>query len=274
MLPVSEAWHQIADSATAATWEALRDQTAPAAFTAAVADLLVASVDLLRPVVDVGAGSGQLAAAMAARGAPVVTLDLSVPMLRRVPAGLARAAADVTCLPVRTAAAGAVLAAHVLHVVPRWEAAVAELDRVAGSEGVVLVQAAPSSGTLASGAQLRAVFRDHLPARALTGNGVAEDPGLLDAAFSALGRTATDLPEVRVARQETPRGLLRWLQGNLWTWPGPSTEHERAVAAGAALAWAAAEGIDLDEPFHTASVNRWRSYARTPKPPRSEGASG
>ena len=268
-----DASHQIADAATAATWEALRDQTAPAAFTAAVADLLAASVDLLRPVVDVGTGSGHLSSALAARGARVVALDLSVPMLRRVPVGLARGAADVTCLPIRTAAAGAGLAAHVLHVVPRWRAAVAELDRVAGPEGVVLVQAGASSGTLGSAAQLRAVFRDHLPPRALVGNEMAEDPGLIDAAFAALGRTATDLPEVRVARQETPRGVLRWLRGNLWTWPGPSTDVERAAAAEAALAWASAQGIDLDEPFETASVNRWRSYARTPGRRTHRGAS-
>ncbi|CAA9267614.1 MAG: hypothetical protein AVDCRST_MAG76-3169 [uncultured Acidimicrobiales bacterium] len=274
MLAVPEPSHQVADPATAATWEALRNQTAPAAFTAAVAELLVASVDLRRPVVDVGAGSGHLASAMAVRGARVVALDLSLPMLRRVPDALARAAADVTCLPVRPAAAGAVLAAHVLHVVPRWQAAVAELDRVAGPEGVVLVQAGASSGTLGSSAELRAVFREHLPPRALVGNEVADDPGAIDAAFAALGRAATDLPEVRVPRQETPRGVLRWLQGNLWTWPGPSTDAERAAAAGAALAWASAQGIDLDEPFETASVNRWRAYARTGGGQKSKGLAG
>ena len=255
-------FHPPADPVAAATWEALRDQTAPAGFTAAVADLLAATIDLERPVVDVGVGAGQLAGALADRGALVVGVDLSLPMLRRVRADLARVAADATRLPLRSGAAGAVLAAHVLHVVPDWRAAVAELDRVAGRDGLVLVQAGPSSGILAASKELRAVFRDHLPARAHVGNEVADDPGALDGAFAELGRTAADLPQVRRPRQETGRGVLRWLQGNAWTWPGPTTEEERAAAAEATAAWAAGQGLDLDQPFETESINTWRSYRR------------
>ena len=262
MEPSSERPHPAADAATAATWTALRHHTAPPAFTVAVAELLARHVDLLRPVLDVGAGSGHLVAALAARGAHVVTLDLSVPMLERVPVGLRRVAGDATALPVRSGGAGAVLAAHVLHVVPDWEGAVAELHRVAGPGGVVLVQAFPSTGATGPGAPLRSVFRDHLPPRALVGNVVADEPKRLDVAFAGLGREATDLPEVRMPRQETGRGVLRWLSGNLWTWPGPTTEAERARAAEAAEAWASAEGIDLDEPFEVGAISRWRCYGR------------
>ena len=262
MEPSSERPHPTADAATAATWTPLRHHTASPAFTGAVAEVLARDVDLLRPVLDVGAGSGHLMAALAGRGAHVVTLDLSVPMLERVPAGLRPVAGDATVLPVRSGAAGAVLAAHVLHVVPDWEGAVAELDRVAGPEGVVLVQATPSTGATGPAASLRSVFREHLPARALLGNEVAYEPKRLDVAFAGLGREATDLPEVRMPRQETGRGVLRWLSGNLWTWPGPTTEAERTRAAKAAEAWATAQGMDLDKPFETASVSRWRCYAR------------
>jgi SAM-dependent methyltransferase len=265
---VPDAPHPTADAATAATWEALRDQTAPAAFTAAVADLLATTLDLSRPMVDVGAGSGHLMVALAERGAQAVALDLSVEMLERVPGRLPRAAADAVRLPLRDGAAGSVLAAHLLHVVPDWAAAVAELDRVAGADGVVLVQAGASSGIAGAPMQLRAVFRGHLPERALTGSPVAHDPGILDAAFLAQGRTVTELPEVRVSRQETPRGVLRWLQGNLWTWPGPTTAAERAAAAEATMAWSAGQGMDPDEPFETASINRWRSYSRPSENPR------
>lgn len=262
MEPSSERPHPTADAATAATWNALRHHTAPPAFTAAVAELLARHVDLLRPVLDVGAGSGHLVAALAARGARVVTLDLSVPMLERVPAGLRRVAGDATALPVRSGAAGAVLAAHVLHVVPDWEGAVAELDRVAGPGGVLLVQANPSTGATGPAAALRSVFRDHLPPRAVVGNEVAYEPKRLDVAFAGMGREVTDLPEVRMSRQETGRGVLRWLSGNLWTWPGPTTEDERAQATEAAEAWAIAQGMDLDEPFEAGSISRWRCYRR------------
>jgi len=260
---VPEASHPIAQAATAATWAALRDQTAPAAFTAAVADLLVAHLGRDRPVADVGAGSGQLVAALAARGVPMVAIDLSVPMLERVPSGLSRAAGDTTRLPMRDGSVGGVLAAHLLHVVVDWPAAVSELDRVTAPDGVVLVQSGSSSGTHGPAAPLRGVFAGYLPSRAIIGNRVAADPAALDAAFAALGRTPEHLPEVRVARLETPRGVLAWLQGNPWTWPGPSTDAERASAAGATEAWAVAQGLALDETFETAAINRWRSYARS-----------
>ena len=254
--------HPPADAATAARWNALRNHTAPAAFTEAVADLLVREVDTGRPVLDVGAGSGQLAQALAARGASVIVLDLSVPMLELVPRHLVRVAADATQLPIPAASVGAALAAHVLHVVPSWAEAITELDRVVGPGGVVLVQSAPSSGVLGRLPEVRAVYRDSLPARALSGNEVAGPDGdaVLERAFALAGRVAHDLPAVTAARQETVRGVIGWMKGNPWTWPGPTTGEERSAAAAAAEAWAVDAGIDLDEPFETTAVNRWRAY--------------
>ena len=258
--------HPPADAATAATWEALRDQTAPAAFTEAVADLLVAALDPSRLVVDVGTGSAHLAAALARRDAVVVATDLSLPMLERVPPHLRRVAADAVRLPFRDSGAGAALAAHVLHVVPDWRRAVAELDRVVGPAGVVLVQAGPSSGVLGRHARLREVFRSNLPPGALVGNEVAGPDGeaVVSRAFAELGRDGHDLPVVEVPRRETARGIIRWMQGNPWTWPGPSSDADRAAVAAATSAWAVSEGIDLDEPFETKAVNRWRAFARSP----------
>ncbi len=172
--------------------------------------------------------------------------------------------ADAAPPPPRRAAAAAALAAHVLHVVPAWTEAVAELVRVVGPEGVVLVQSGASSGVLGHLTDLRAVYRDYLPARALVGSDVAGPEGaeVLARAFAELGRAGTDLPVVEVARQETARGVIRWMQGNPWSWPGPSTDAERAAAAAAATSWARTTGLDLDEPFATKAVNRWRAYRR------------
>lgn len=271
-----DAHHARADATGAATWVALRRASAPPAFTDAVADLLVTVFDLRRPVVDLGAGSGHLAQALAARGATVTALDLSVPMLALVPSHLRRVAADVVALPLRDGAAGAALAAHVLHVVPAWRQAVAELDRVVGAEGVVLVQAGASSGARGHLPELRQVFGDHLPPQALVGSPVA-GPGGADVvaeAFASLGRQLVELPEVSEPREETARGLVRWMEGNPWSWPGPSTDAERAAAAAATEAWAIDAGIDLDAPFATTAVNRWRAYARPFRPDNPQGPSG
>ena len=260
----AEPIHPPADAATAVTWNALRQHTAPAAFTEAVAGLLLEEVDRGRPILDVGAGSGQLARALTDRGASVIALDLSVPMLELVPRQLVRVAADATRLPLAAGSVGAALAAHVLHVVPAWPEAIAELDRVVGPAGVVLVQSAPSSGVLGGLPELRAVYRGSLPARALVGSEVAGPDGdrVLERAFAVVGRTAHDLPTVKAARQETARGVIGWMQGNPWTWPGPTTDEERSAAAGATEVWAAGAGIDLDEPFETTTLNRWRAYRR------------
>lgn len=256
--------HPPADAATAVRWNALRQHTAPAAFTEAVAGLLLEEVDRGRPILDVGAGGGQLAQALTDRGAPVIALDLSLPMLELVPGHLVRMAADATRLPLPPGSVGAALAAHVLHVVPAWPEAIAELDRVVGPAGVVLVQSASSSGVLGRLPDLRAVYRDSLPARALVGSEVAGADGdeVLERGFAVVGRVAHDLPTVKAVRQETARGVIGWMQGNPWTWPGPTTDQERSAAAAATETWAASAGVDLDEPFETTAVNRWRAYRR------------
>lgn len=87
--------------------------------------------DVLR-VVDVGAGTGSVSAALAARGRTVYGTDASLGMLREAADRLPgrRVCADAARLPVRDGAFDGSYAMWLLHLVPDPEAVVAECVRV------------------------------------------------------------------------------------------------------------------------------------------------
>lgn len=93
-------------------------------------------------VLEIGAGTGRIALPLIAAGVNVVGLDLSGPMLRRfaeksrTPVPVVQG--DATRLPFRDRAFGGAYAVHVLHLIPDWETAVAELVRVVEPGGVLL----------------------------------------------------------------------------------------------------------------------------------------
>jgi SAM-dependent methyltransferase len=83
------------------------------------------------PCLEVGSGTGAATGALAARFARVVSVDLSLEMLRRAPAGASpRVRADGARLPVPPGVAGAVVLVNAL-LFP------AEVDRVLAPEGAV-----------------------------------------------------------------------------------------------------------------------------------------
>jgi ubiquinone/menaquinone biosynthesis C-methylase UbiE len=92
-----------------------------------------------RTVLDVGAGTGAVSAALVAAGARPVAVDLTAEMLAHGAAGRPPAAAgDVLALPFRGGAVGAAVAAFVLNHLTAPEQALRELHRVVAPGGAVL----------------------------------------------------------------------------------------------------------------------------------------
>jgi SAM-dependent methyltransferase len=97
------------------------------------------------PLLEIGVGTGLVAAALARRGRAVVGVDLSLPMLRhaadRMPGRVV--AGDALRLPVGSDSVAATVMIHVLHVVGDVAAALAEAGRVVRPGGRVVVSAGP-----------------------------------------------------------------------------------------------------------------------------------
>ena len=85
---------------------------------------------------EIGVGTGRIALPLASAGQPLVGVDLSLPMLERLRENAGGRApfpvtiADATRLPFGPGTFGGAYAVHVLHLIPAWRTALAELVRV------------------------------------------------------------------------------------------------------------------------------------------------
>ena len=104
------------------------------------------------PVLEIGVGTGLIAAGLAELGRPPIGVDLSLPMLaaarKRIPGRLA--VGDALRLPVGTGAVAGVCLVHVLHLVADIPTTLDEIARVLrpGGSMVTTAFAGPSSGDL------------------------------------------------------------------------------------------------------------------------------
>ncbi len=92
---------------------------------------------------EIGVGTGRIARPLAARGVRLVGVDLSRKMLAELRRRVTESApelveADATRLPLASASFDAALSVHVFHLIPDWQAALAELRRVLKPGGVYL----------------------------------------------------------------------------------------------------------------------------------------
>ena len=227
-----------------------------------LADRLQAAARPGARFLEIGVGTGRIALPLHRRGRRVLGVDLSVPMLERYRAKAASAGlppppvvcADATRLPVRDACVDAVIEVHVLHLIPAWRQAVAEVRRVLAAGGVVL--AARRRWERSQGRGPRALARErHSAILAELGVrrervGAHGDPEVISA-FTELGGQVEELEPVTWRDDETWAEHIDVLERRVWSdsWKIPEDVwHEGVRRLRAELA---AEGVDLNAPVPT-----------------------
>jgi SAM-dependent methyltransferase len=185
--------------------------------------LLAGELEGRRRALEIGLGTGLVGLPLHAAGVPLAGVDISPAMLgelRRKAGGtwpFPIAVADATRLPFADRTFGGAIARHVLHLIPDWRAAAAELVRVVAPGGVVLIGYGASSGPWQE-------VDDHLGGslgpRSRRPGMQPGDLGALDLAFAELGGTPRELAPVWQASTYTVDIFLGEVGERVhsWTW--------------------------------------------------------
>jgi SAM-dependent methyltransferase len=212
---------------------------------------------------EVGVGTGLVALPLHEAGIPLAGIDLSAPMLGRLihkaggtpPFPLVRG--DATRMPFRDDVFGGAYLRWVLHLIPEWRAALAEMARVVKPRGVVLVSI---GGNGSVGSEIQKRFSEH--------TGVSTDPvGLnwgdtdaLDAAMAELGASMRGLEPLHEEHEEALGGFLDEIEANRYSWTWRVDEQVRLDAVRDLRSWAAERFGPLDVPRRETLTTVWRAY--------------
>jgi SAM-dependent methyltransferase len=214
-------------------------------------------------VLEVGVGTGLLALRLHESGIPVSGLDLSAPMLAKLVEKSGGAPpfplvlGDATTMPFADGAFGAAYLRWVLHLIPGWRAALAEMARVVRPGGVLLL----SLGTFDEvGTAIRARFSEI--------TGLSTDPvGLmwgehdaLDAELERLGARLRVLPPILEEGEEPLGSFLDALEEGRWSWTWHVPEDARLDAVRELRPWAEERYGPLDRVERYSVETVWRAY--------------
>ncbi|MGH2717900.1 MAG: methyltransferase domain-containing protein, partial [Actinomycetota bacterium] len=212
---------------------------------------------------EIGVGTGRIALPLALAGVAMAGVDISAGMVGllveksggRAPFPLALA--DATRLPFRTGTFGAAVASHVLHLIPPWREAIAELARVVRRGGLVLASLSgrPADSVLPD---VRARFTKEAGAEPRhLGLAAGEE---LDEAFAAIGASNRVLPSIIERRSVRLDELIGRLERGEFSFAWPLDEVTRHEAAERVREWARAEYGSLEEPREVERALSWRAY--------------
>jgi SAM-dependent methyltransferase len=212
---------------------------------------------------EVGVGTGLLALRLHEVGIPVSGLDLSAPMLAKLvqkaggapPFPLVRG--DATTMPFADRAFGAVYLRWVLHLIPDWRAALAEMARVVRPGGVLVVSLGAFDEV---GKTVRARFSEI--------TGVSTDPvglmwgdhDVLDAELEGLGLRLRVLPAIPEEEEEPLGSFLDAIEEGRWSWTWHIPENARVDAVRELRPWAEERFGPLDRVERYSVETVWRAY--------------
>lgn len=214
---------------------------------------------------EIGVGTGRIALPLLAADVPLVGVDISPKMLRRLVDNADRrcalAVADVTALPFTAAAFGAVLASHVLHLIGDWRAAVDEAVRVLGPGAVLLVD----FGGHPEAPWHRptdAVMKAHGVARLRPGMSV---PGPVEEHLR--GRAVSrPLPSLTMPVHRTLAEDVADLEAQRQSWMWSASPDQITAAAAGVRRWAADNRWPLDRRVELQRVIQWWAFDITGPP--------
>jgi ubiquinone/menaquinone biosynthesis C-methylase UbiE len=210
-----------------------------------VADVLSSELAGKELCLEIGVGTGRVALPLAARGINMIGIDLAPAMLARLVANAGGSppfplvTADGTALPLAADSVDAVVGCHVLHLIPDWQTALDEADRILRPGGLLVLD---------FGGPTPKPWSDDFDA-ILEGHGVPRlRPGVsspdLVAGYLAERARRRALPPIHFTEETSvAEDLEEWENQILsWTWPYTPEQMSSACdeirATAGSLGWA------------------------------------
>lgn len=211
---------------------------------------------------EIGVGTGLIALPLIAAGIEIVGVDISREMLRRLvekskPTGPALVMADATRLPFAEATFASAIAAHVLHLIPDWKQAVAELFRVLRHDGVIVASRGGRDASDWTQSVRRRFFDEAGADRWPPGVDRLEE---LDVHMRERHAAVHELPLPATTGELSVNQLISNLEAGWWSACWSLDDATRAHAAEQTREWAGHELGDLDAPREAIQTSAWHVY--------------
>lgn len=227
-----------------------------------VTGLLITELQGRNHVLEIGVGTGRIALPLAARGIPMVGVDLARNMLARLienaggtsPFPLVQA--DATRLPLADRSFDGAVVSWVLHLIEAWREVLTELVRTVGEGGVLVIDVGGEKESVTS--ELTWRFKDVAGVTDWP-RGVA-DPDQVDDALTDLGARVRPLAPVIEVVDSTLEHHIGLLERGIYSVTWGLDEETRRAAAEDLRGWAEERYGSLTKMRRMEITHIWRAY--------------